>query len=801
MPRTLHKRMIAMTVAACTAAAGALVGPATTAAQAEVTPGCEWTGTASMEAKYDSSDSTYQTSSHSVERLSYELPEGASADCEASWSHFYYKSDLDLDSPDRCGNSSYSSWLYEGDGGGQGTAPSTGVVPANDGTGWGQFYGYGDYLPIKRTIENQDGCNGGEITTTVDQDARGSTLIIAPTGDYCTEPLHTVTADVQSFSGSCTLDASSGDTTDTTTWTWNFRRSVCDDTVDSDGGGISDCEEFIAGTNASDPADDDEDVDNDGVTNKSDNCPTTANGNQADLDGDGQGDVCDADDDGDGLSDTEEPGLGTDPRNPDTDGDTVKDGTDQCKTVFGSPDSLGCPEELQAAIDWTMPEQMKDADGNGAPDSYLRNGEQTAVVPSDGRYPVTLNGCGSDGTITSYSWIVDGGSPLTGSACSRTLTLTEGSHDVLLTVFGAAGGQSSKHVTIKVKNLLVLGLGDSYGSGEGNPHDSAGGGKWDHNPCHRSVWSGQARAAMAMEKRDPRTSVTFVHLACSGATVNRGILGTYSDPPGDAKTDQPKSQKPQVVRARQLANGQPYDAIILSIGGNDIGFGDMVTTCLKKENCPLVPVSGRVLHKRTQDKLAKMADKYQSVGRCLSIKEQGCRLASGTAATSLGVKPASIFVTEYPDPTRDDDGETCQAMLQSPLFSGIWWNESEWIRDVVLEADGLDSYRFWKTNSNGVGIDRVRLEVNEDGLNPAIASAAARAGWQYVSGISYEFRRHGMCADDHWVRRLKESLAIQQDEKGTAHPNVAGHRPYSRNISPLMISRFGLPVPGPTLAG
>jgi hypothetical protein len=48
----------------------------------------------------------------------------------------------------------------------------------------------------------------------------------------------------------------------------------------------------------------DPDDDGDGVVDPADNCPTTPNVDQADLDGDGQGDACDQDDDGDGVADT-----------------------------------------------------------------------------------------------------------------------------------------------------------------------------------------------------------------------------------------------------------------------------------------------------------------------------------------------------------------------------------------------------------------------------------------------------------------------------------------------------------------
>ncbi len=76
------------------------------------------------------------------------------------------------------------------------------------------------------------------------------------------------------------------------------------------------------------------DFDGDGVDDAADNCSLTPNTDQADVDGDGVGDACDAindnttDSDGDSLTNAQERVLGTDPLNPDTDGDGFRDNVD-----------------------------------------------------------------------------------------------------------------------------------------------------------------------------------------------------------------------------------------------------------------------------------------------------------------------------------------------------------------------------------------------------------------------------------------------------------------------------------------
>jgi len=84
------------------------------------------------------------------------------------------------------------------------------------------------------------------------------------------------------------------------------------DQADSDGDGVGDaCDSCAQVSNFTQLDTDgdgigdacDPDIDNDGIPNAQDNCPGISNKTQADSDGDGIGDACDPDDDNDGISD------------------------------------------------------------------------------------------------------------------------------------------------------------------------------------------------------------------------------------------------------------------------------------------------------------------------------------------------------------------------------------------------------------------------------------------------------------------------------------------------------------------
>lgn len=328
-------------------------------------------------------------------------------------------------------------------------------------------------------------------------------------------------------------------------------------------------------------------------------------------------------------------------------------------------------------------------------------------------------------------------------ACSFDLPpVAPKAHDVVMDAEGQQG-----HVRIDARDYVVASIGDSVASGEGNPDVSPRG--WLERRCHRSLRSGAALAARAVELGDRHSVVTLVPLACSGATVGEGLLAPYDGvEPNRAKGALP----PQVDQLRAI--DRDVDALLISVGANDVNFGPFARFCVFVANCPDrrfdptrpgreappgVPTAAEVERKA----LARLPGEYDALARALEGR----------------VDPAKTIIVEYFDPLRDETGATCAAALPH-----VDRREAAWAEQNILVP-----------------------------LNAAIHAAAARHGWQVVGGVAEAFRRHGLCArPGSWITDPFSSGAAELALTGTLHPNGDGHVATATLIAPVLAGTLGV---------
>ena len=334
----------------------------------------------------------------------------------------------------------------------------------------------------------------------------------------------------------------------------------------------------------------------------------------------------------------------------------------------------------------------------------------------------------------------------------------------------------------EVKSRVIVGLGDSYGSGEGNPDYPANYSKsqtlgdtlrprptslphWLDPACHRSVYSHQLRIAMQLAAENRQGVVTYLGYACSGATIPDIIEGTDTETAhvepvsrvalrdagvrkgADTVLAQANwSQLDHAVRdlcadegaataTRPLKGCGQWrakpDMVLLSVGGNDIGFGNVVKWAMAG------PAIGKVRFLSGAEKPETMlarARGEENLANCANDQAgRQCRLSNRYASLAVAIENrlgltdrGQVVTGPYPDPMSSETGMICSA-------------------DAVNA--GADSEYFVSTSNDR--LQRLQRALFEGkNFNNAMKEAVSRTGWTWTDALSWAgaFQGRGVCA-------------------------------------------------------
>ena len=303
------------------------------------------------------------------------------------------------------------------------------------------------------------------------------------------------------------------------------------------------------------------------------------------------------------------------------------------RSVLGAEHILGVQSDGRGWARNTIGRLCIDASGRVSEPCTRDNVKESYLTPTD--HPVTVRLAGQAPVGATCAWTFDDGDGAQSQTfdCAEPVNLRVRYGRITATTVDVASAEGTQRLAteIAVRDLFIAGLGDSIASGEGNPDrpvaladeefcfryylstataqyyrpSRAGykGGRaceapellqvwqrqsahWFNPACHRSLYSYQTRTALQLAVRYPHIAVTYLPLACTGATIADGLFGSQrvrECPPTKSNATCAGTVNGQVAELREALTAakrrQPersLDLVLLSIGANDIYFSGLV---------------------------------------------------------------------------------------------------------------------------------------------------------------------------------------------------------------------------------
>ena len=414
----------------------------------------------------------------------------------------------------------------------------------------------------------------------------------------------------------------------------------------------------------------------------------------------------------------------------------------------------------------------------------------------------------------------------------------QGSYSVTLTVEFSDGSTGTATQDIVVRDLLIVSIGDSNASGEGNPHVNQVGGLrpaddvWFDRRCHRSAFSGHARAAASIEAADPHTAVTFISFACSGAEIFDGLIYDYYgiELPDNALTT---PLDPQLISIMEhlcvtdwmepgcIGNPRQVDSLFMSIGINDVGFSGLLTSCMGKEELKDIRAKdlwipgvvdvllewdwGTIMDNPVEYLFGPLDEYFRNMlGIVLDLFSSDAMACGEELDPIVDMNYAALWA-HYGLLDTILDGETNEVVSDIAQYDGWkyrWLAPSlrtsfmkfygglpeEMLQSIVPAEVYINEYPddpFRDDYGASAGCGFFEGISQADGrwmnslgkrLNKHIGWMAESHRWYLVDGIAEDFTDHGYCHDsDSYFVSLSQSLLTQFGYHGAMHPNTNGH--------------------------
>jgi lysophospholipase L1-like esterase len=435
----------------------------------------------------------------------------------------------------------------------------------------------------------------------------------------------------------------------------------------------------------------------------------------------------------------------------------------------------GWASQAQGKLCWNPKSRRHDLCGDV--DSY--------VSPKAHEIEISLRPLVQNSLISEFNcdWRV-GNAPAVTAPCDGTVTAML-PYPTGADISVAVAGEQPITLKAKVRDLLIVGLGDSFASGEGNPdmpvefseaqryknlyprrktNDASGSAQWTDELCHRSVYSHQLRAALQIAIENPQSAVTFLGYGCSGAGIEAGILGPqeYVE---SVSTARPQSSENTGAQTSRFLSGDSNDAqirwllrelclvkpekekslwicpdnqfrrsvdyLFLSVGGNDIGFRNVVAWATLREgtSATLANFFGATVPAKqfAENMKDSLPGAYAHLAKAL---ERAVPLYSG----DQGFDASHVILTAYPDMLVDETNQVCPA-----------GGDDDAEEDRFPANQSLDAFSSWlSTTSKRLNEVHEQLAI----LNQRMKDLSGDHGWTFAGRVYDDrvFQGHGFCA-------------------------------------------------------